>query len=282
MSTKRFFILLAALIGIAGSAWAASPTVDNTCTAGVCFGTLASGNTSSGSRPAITTTNSSGVLLVFATAENTGSTAPVMTAPTCSVNCTGVGTFTKKRSTYNDTSTSCSGSSATVSGATELWTAPYTSTLTASQITPNYTSGVDSGVYAYMAVNGANATTPFDPNGSLPATAFLHTGTATAPSVTGISTTNADDLLVFFAANVANPTVSGVAAVSGWTKYAASTGGSGTNWESMTQQYKSVSATQSSVTVTLASNYQCWRMVVWALTADAPPATGGSLMPGWP
>lgn len=152
----------------------------------------------------------------------------------------------------------------------EVWTAPFTSGYNhgGSNLAIAWTASAnyDDLCMIGFAVTGLYSTSaPFD-SGAVPDAAFNSTST-TPPAVT-FSTSQADDLLIYVSAR-SNGT-NGTSAPSGWTLLATKTNGGGLNYGYLNVYYKSVSATQSSVSVVDASstNDISWVSYVDAFTAD--------------
>lgn len=232
----------------------ASPTIDGHAT-GVA-------STGANATATLTTTNANDIIVVQIYNENHTGTASAVT----SVSATGL-TFAK-RATSNGSTT----------GSMEIWWALSTLALTAAVITVVFTSTYDDCDVIAFGVSGCNTSTPWDANVSLPAHASFNTG-PTTPAVSGVSTSSADDLLLAFVGAIGgasgNPP-------SGWTNLTVSSNGGGTLGSSADISYKSVSSTQSGITVTstdsiaFAFGNPAGEMIVDALTSDAgaPPTTG--------
>lgn len=147
----------------------------------------------------------------------------------------------------------------------EIWHGVAAAALSSVTTTVNLTGTPSSAARASVfGVSGANTGSISDPNASLPATA---TGAASAPTTTGVSTSNANDMII---------------AVTGHDNKGAETAGSGftlidSGFSSTTNpgcstEDKVVSATQSSISVafgTATGTGQQWAMVVDAIQAFA-------------
>lgn len=142
--------------------------------------------------------------------------------------------------------------------AVETWQARATGTLSSEVITGHIT-GADAWCFSAVAFQNANAS-PFDPNASLPA---ITSGTG-ATSISGVSSTNLDDLLLGFWAFNNQPAPS---IPSGWTSVAAFTSFLGGGFSTQLIASLSVSAAQSGLTITTGSagNYAT---IIDALTSD--------------
>jgi len=120
--------------------------------------------------------------------------------------------------------------------------------------------------YAAYGINGANLTTPFDANVSLPASVSNATMTAVAPSVS-ISTSNANDMLL--ALTVSGGTNS-AAFPSGFTQIAYISEQNSAYGLNLTSAYETVSSQQSSSTITDTTSVAESMFIV-----DAIQAAGG-------
>lgn len=153
----------------------------------------------------------------------------------------------------------------------ELWVAKSAGIISGSTltVTPTMTALVDAAVEAVWKVTGCDPTTPFDPNGSLPARAVNTTSSASAPSVSGVNTTNTDTVLFGFFGSPQNGLP---APPAGWTTLVSTSYALGsTNFADMVIGYKVVSAAQSSLAVNFTNNEGVWQLVVDAMQAAAPP-----------
>jgi hypothetical protein len=129
--------------------------------------------------------------------------------------------------------------------------------------------------------SGVNSTTPWDTNGSLPAQAKSAAfNTASVPTVTGISTTNANSVLI---AGVSSQDATPPTVGSGYTlDYSSLNGATYTN-EIIGSQHKIVTSAQSGVSAAFGGSILDWIMTVDALQA-AGGGGGGSFVPynPWP
>jgi hypothetical protein len=155
----------------------------------------------------------------------------------------------------------------TFQGNVELWYAKAGgSTCSAATITATLSGAPTSGVsdIVVFAVSGADNTTPFDVNGSIPKSGHGSTGTQ---SVTGVSTTAANTMIIA----VTNFDSSKPSPGSGYTTITT------TNTSDQDNQYKVVSSKQSSVTVSFGgtSNLFGWVAMADAIQqAGAAPSSG--------
>jgi hypothetical protein len=200
----------------------------------------------------VTTTQSNEPIFVtfFVSAEQTSGPAPTVTA------ISGGGVTFTRRAQSSSLITSCYGSPGqTCYMAFEVWEGEASAPLTGQTFSVAATTGSATGgiLAAFGVTNTSTPSAPFDPNGSLPATSTNFNGTPAVPTVPGVSTNNANDLLLQFCGTVNNQgTYSCNSQVNtGWNLTAAGAFlnsfiayqiGSGV-------LYKTVSATQSGVTL---------------------------------
>jgi flagellin-like protein len=155
----------------------------------------------------------------------------------------------------------------------EVWYSVAASPISSATITVTLLGSTDAASIIAFGVSGANTVTPWDPNVALPATA---TGNpAAAPSVSGVSTTTANDFILGIQGNGNGVSAAATDETSGsaFSLIKNNDNIGGTNAESAAAEYQVVSARQSGVsvafgTVTLANDY-------WTMIADAiqPGAT---------
>lgn len=146
-------------------------------------------------------------------------------------------------------------------GDLEIWYGTAAANLSAVTITVNLSgSTLSAGNVNVFGVSGANTGSISDANASLPATGTGASGTA--PTVTGVSTSNANDMII------------GGCGIAGNTTETAGTNftlidGAGHNNESTANEYQVVSATQSSISVAFgtAAVGGNWGMIVDAIKA---------------
>lgn len=162
--------------------------------------------------------------------------------------------------------------------ALEIWTAQatsqYNSAGSSNTWTVDFTSAVDNGGLQPYAICGLQSlSSPFDPNGSLPATAYNSSNT-TPPTVT-YSTTNAADLLMMVTGCATGPTPSGPSAP--WSNYNMGTFGSGNGDEYSTARtcFLQVDSVQTSATVedSSSSSSATWVSIVLAFTGNVGTVT---------
>lgn len=221
----------------------------------------ASGNWASGATivsGTLTTTNPTDVLVCVVHIE-TGGTVSSISQPS------GVGTWTKRKAlSFTNI----------VAHDLEVWWAATTSTIS-STITVTMSSTPDDGSINVFGVSGANTSSPWDSNVSLPAT---NHGTTGAASVTGVSTTNANDMLLGFmgwgdtATDPGNNTAGAMGGTTG--TLIKSTDSAGIVCAS---EQRVVSATQSSISIAFGSS----STVEWLMIADAIVAASSGAAPTW-
>lgn len=183
----------------------------------------------------LTTTSANDIVIVVVVLNDP--TAPGTVSTVSATGGTGtVGTFTKRSSI---TGTNTLGSQMDL----EVWWALATTTLTTKTITVNFSGTPDSSKAFSFAISGANTAAPWDTNGSLPKT--VTQATSGTPTATGVSTSNANDILLGFCGL---PTGSETAG-SGYTLIISITGSGTTLSATGAGQYQIVSSTQSSISV---------------------------------
>lgn len=238
-----------------------SPAID----ASGCFQHLAFTNVSS-CAVTTSTTSSAGVLFAFVSFE--GATARTVSSVTAS----GL-TFTKRKAVPN-------ANSGVNNVALEVWTAPWSGGALSSLVVTANMSGLCDGVnMVTFGVTGcANNSSPFDPNVAVPNTATTASGAA-KPTLS-LTTSKPDDLVLFFMAssgsgpgNCANPPTSYTLPTN------ASGSGGGVNWCDFGFFWRSVSASQSGVSVTpIGAQTDGYVEMIDAVTADTLQETATGAM----
>lgn len=188
----------------------------------------------------MTTTQSNDVIIVVVGGTNIGASGTGLAVSGCGL------TWTRWEYAYD-----------TVSREVDLWYAVAASPLSACVITAaGNGSWTYSGMTA-MGISGANTTTPFDPNGSSSGVAH---GATSNPTVSGISTSNAHDILIGGVASAGSPTPT---AGSGFTLV----WNSGAVMPVLASEYEVVSATQSGISLTFGglSGSSLWAMLAAAV-----------------
>ncbi len=158
---------------------------------------------------------------------------------------------------------------------TEVWWAIASSPLSAVVITVTLSGSTDDAAMNAFGVSGANTASPWDSNAALPATT---TGTAgTTPSVSGVSTSNAKDMILGFqgngngAGNAATVETPG----SGFTLISNIDNEGAVNAIDTAAEDEVVSTTQSSITVAFGTSTSVtddWMMIGDAIQANPPGA----------
>jgi hypothetical protein len=134
----------------------------------------------------------------------------------------------------------------------EVWWAVASSPLTSEVITAAYSSVPDTYAFVAFAVTGANNTTPFDTNGSLPA--FTGFSSSETPSRT-VTTSEEPDLLFTFAAQTGGTAVPVSPLPSGQTLINSATSSGGAHNITMAACYEVTSALLSSQAVAWGTSY---------------------------
>ncbi len=209
----------------------------------------------------LSTTNANDVIVVEETNEN-GPNAAVLTVS--SVTASGLSfaqrsSFTLGAPTYQDA---------------EVWWAVASSPLASTVITVTISGTTDDASLVAFGVSGANTASPWDPNISLPATA---TGSpSTTPTVNGVSTTNANDIILGFQGNGNNAGAFAVSetAGAGFTLIQDVANNGAVNADDASAEYQTVSSAQSGVTVafgTVMDTNNYWMMMADAIQAGGAP-----------
>jgi hypothetical protein len=181
---------------------------------------------------ALSTSNANDVVLVVVSGLNNSGAAPTVTGVS------GCGLSWAKR--FSTGSTSLPGVD---KGDLDIWWAASSGALSSCAPTATYSTTPIAGDITVWGVSGANTTSPFDVNASIPKKASSTSPSAT-PTVTGVSTTAANTFLyaVAFPTGANNPG-------SGYSTVVVTSGSP----DSADGQYKTVSVAQSGVTVAFGS-----------------------------
>lgn len=232
---SRILAALAVLIGFGWSQGHAALTIDGTAKN---IGTGVSSFTVT-----LSTTLTNDIIVVLGSCESAGGAVSVS-----SVSGGGL-TWARRGTTFQY-------SNATPGGHIDVFWALAPSALSSTVITLTLSGTTDDCSAVAFGVNGANTTTPWDTNVSIPATASS-AGSAT-PSVGGVSTTSANTMLLGFfgQGNGAAPT--SPTAGTGYALVDPTNGcapnGSGSFSSNACVQFQVVSSTQASVTVAFGSS----------------------------
>lgn len=200
--------------------------------------------------PGLTTSVANDLIEVFVALQSLVSPSPAAT----------VSSVTSAHLTFTKRVSHADASAALMSG--EIWWARASGTLSSEVITVQLSNLQAGAAIAAQAFQNAS-NTKFDPNASLPAVADGQN----IPSVTGVSTTLADDLLLYHMITSTQP---GTAVPAGFTSLVSQTDFTDSrNFCTQVIAYQSVSSTQSNITVsggTVGANE--WDVIVDALTSD--------------
>ncbi len=192
-----------------------------------------------GSSPSVTlTTTLTNDIIVLCIFNENGTTVPANIRTVSSVS--GGGLTWASRAGYSRTNNN--------TGRPEIWWAFAASALSAVTITATLSGTTDDSSLVAFGVNGCYTATPWDGNGAVPAYASPTLANSVSPANT-ISTTNATDLLLAFFGTYAGTSGDGTAIPSGYSLLA-SQQGTGGNGCVAGVAVKSVTSTQSGVTVT--------------------------------
>ncbi len=265
MSWLRRLFLAASLALVPAWAGAASPTVDGSCTA-----TDGTGTTTTSC--SLTTTLTNDIIVAAGWFANLSTTPPTVSSVT------GGGlTWSLRATQSHDFGANCAGASQ-CAGVLAIYTAPSASALVAQSLTFNHSSTSAFGGIVIFGANGVFSTAaPFDGNGALPGSNSNTSGSTNTPTV-GITTSNANDLLLAFIGsyNIATVACTGSnAPPAGWTIIAGATLGT----SCVDVGYLSVSTPQAmtaSWSNLIAIN--AWSTFGDALTGDSGPPSTTSFM----
>lgn len=253
--------LLAALfLALAPSiAFAAAPSVDGSCAA-------ANQHTGAGCSLTTTLTNDLIVVAVYSETNNF--------PPTSVSAISGGGLSWTKRS-----SKTFSGGSG---GDFEIWYASSAGTLTGAALSATFSSSVDDWAFMAFGVNGANATTPWDSNSSLPA--FSTPTSGNKPSVSPVCTTGANDLLLAFMGATADNITNQNAVPSGFTKINSAGTNAGSLFAEVSTASEQIASPLSLATITWNVSNGTTTLIFDALAADGTvggACSSASYMPFW-
>lgn len=155
-------------------------------------------------------------------------------------------------------------------GRVEIWTAPASAVLTGETFTINYSGAVGgSAVVAFCVPNLTSIASPFDSNASLPTLGSGSGSGGVTPSISGLSTTGADTVLLFFDTTYTSSIGDPGAAPTGFTLIG-KTGTTNAPSAPTYAYYKTVTATQSSLTISDGNSWASGGSSVnWAAIGDA-------------
>ena len=157
---------------------------------------------------------------------------------------------------------------------TEVWWAVATSALASTVIRVTLAGTTDDASLVAFGVSGANTTSPWDANAALPAAA---TGNpSTTPTVSGVSTSNPNDMILGFQGNGNNAGVVAVSetAGSGFTLIRDVTNNGAANADDASAEYETVSTAQSGISVgfgTAMGTNNYWMIIADAIRAEGAP-----------
>lgn len=128
--------------------------------------------------------------------------------------------------------------------------------------TINFNNTFDNACASIIAINGADLTSPWDPNANSRVTA---TGTSSIPTTTGQSTTNTNSVLLGFMVTEQSTTTQ--TAGTGYTLRETAGSSGGVDRVGLGLEYKIVSSAQSSVSAAFGNSTADWAMVGDAIQA---------------
>jgi len=213
----------------------------------------------------VTTSGTDRILLLFAGMDNVDGTQPQIT----SIATSGLTWINRTVFQYIDAF------NVSWKISTEVWWAYASAQLTSAATVVSFGAGgvshiVDGAAVGIVAVSGlTNFSNPFDPNSSLPKTQHDGAGMIQSPpTVTGVSTTDANDVLLgMWYASTSETVPSGP--MSGWTQDAqiSDNDGAGTAFIRFYLQHMIVSSVQSNASVTFTTTAHNSGMIIDALTS---------------
>lgn len=152
----------------------------------------------------------------------------------------------------------------------EVWYAPVLSTIGAFSLTAavTFANTIDGGNLAIVKVTGAPL--GWDPNLSLPAVASNLTQVAATPSVSGVTTSNPDTLMIGVFAGCLTSGAQLLGTPTGFTQDVNLDELSGSNFETLVVVHQLFSTKQSGLTVAGSAGAQKqWGFIIDAITSDA-------------
>lgn len=234
------------MLSIDGSATGAVNTAKTSCTV------------------SLTTTSANDVIGIFVINTGLTTSAPTVTSVTASG-----GTGSGSVSTFTQRGTNTGAIFTTQSGRISFLYATASSALTGVTITANLSSASDTISVIAFAISGANTSTPFDPNLASAITAQNISGSGSKVQTTGLTTTNANDMIVSAAAIFQNVSSSMPAPGVGYTDIATVANVGTAIYSPADSEQQVVSVTQSSVAVQWGTGGAFDSAAWWMTIADA-------------
>lgn len=151
----------------------------------------------------------------------------------------------------------------------EEWRGVAAGTLSGVSVTANLSGNAVGAVIIAFAVSGANTSSSYDPNGSLPASATnLNNTPPTVPAAT-ISTSNANDFIFAAIGSDSGTTTAPYGDQAGFTNIVNGTFFNTTSFNTVNidSEYEIVSSTQSGLSVGFTGSVNAWIMIVDAIQA---------------
>jgi hypothetical protein len=218
----------------------------------------------------LTTTLSNDIIVVLIACEADSRGAGANPSSVSSVTATGL-SFTQRSRFHSESGIQAHGIVADLDY--EVWWALAASPLSSVTISVSMTNSggnIDDWAITAFGVNGANTSTPWDANGSLPSTANTANLSTTAPSCSGISTTAANTMIFGFAwsgSDGVNTIAAGSIGGTGATTISIlANGGGGLNANNYSE-YLVVTSAQSSISANFSGTQGA--NGGWAMYADA-------------
>lgn len=221
-------------------------------------GTPVTGNSATTTLASAAFTNSNANALIIAVIASTPGTASVPTVSSVSGGCTWTNRKSLSGTTLNYGFSTGNGT------ILSIWYCVSSTPFSAQVVTATLSANADGNITVF-AISGENPTTPWDPNVSLPASQTSATHVQATPTVSGVSTTNSNSVLVAFVGGF----FGNAGASFPLTVPTGFTGLSSINnsptFSGQQTAYDIVAAAQSSVTVTYGSQYTDFYYVVDAV-----------------
>ncbi len=145
----------------------------------------------------------------------------------------------------------------------EVWYTLAPSKVSSDSLTITFSNAIDGGILYFVAVSGINSVTPWDSDVALPGVAA--SGTSGVPTVAGISTSGADDMIwAWTGFDKGGYGYEGPE--SGFTGLGSTTSSGGTNYYNGALEYEVATSAQSSTTITFSNSApNDWTMIVDAI-----------------
>lgn len=159
----------------------------------------------------------------------------------------------------------------------EEWCGFSSGALAAAVITVTVSAAVDDGTFLIWTIDGANTSTLFDTDGSLPVLAS-HVGT-TAPTATGVSTSCASDMVVLLTNSATYGTSE--TAGTGYTIITQQANGGGVIGLNTAAEQQIFATNQSGISPAFGTNWQDWLVIADAYQQAGATCSGAAAFVGY-